>query len=123
MISFGEKGTYKISEICTRQKMQMTGKHADAGIIIMAGPDIKTTGEMPQASIYDMTPTILALLGEPIGRDMSPGLPLTHAFEPDFLEKNPVRHIDTYEDGEYVETDEDIDHDKLAERLKHLGYL
>jgi predicted AlkP superfamily phosphohydrolase/phosphomutase len=122
-ISFGEKGTYKISEICTRQKMQMTGKHADAGIIIMAGPDIQKIGEMPQASIYDMTPTILALLGEPIGKDMSPGQPLTHAFDPGFLEKNPVRHVDTYEDGEYAEADEDIDHDKLAERLKHLGYL
>jgi hypothetical protein len=89
----------------------------------MAGPNIKQAGELPERSIYDVTPTVLTLLGEAVARDMD-GRVIEEAIEPAFLEEKGIQFIDTYEDGAYDETvDEEIDHEKLKERLAHLGYL
>lgn len=122
-ISFGDLGEYKLSELNVRQEMQMSGCHADEGIIIMAGPNIKKGFELPMSSVRDITPTLLALLGEAVGKDMD-GQVIENAMEPSFLEQKAIKYIETYESGTYDEVeDEDIDHEKLKERLAHLGYL
>lgn len=123
-VSFGDLGQFKVKEILRRQPMQMSGTHDDEGVIIMAGPQIKKGAVLDRPSVYDMTPTVLTLLGEAVGRDMD-GKVIEDAFEPAFLDEPGIRYIDTYEDGSFDDRseDEDVDHEKLKERLQHLGYL
>jgi hypothetical protein len=60
----------------------------------------------------------------PIGRDMD-GSVLTEAIAPEFLEKMPLRYIDTYDTdlalGE-VEDEEPVS-EELMTRLRDLGYI
>ena len=67
-------------------------QHRTFGIVAMKGPGIKKDRIVFGASLLDICPTILALLGLPVGRDMD-GRPLTDAFE-----KAPaIRTIDTWD--------------------------
>lgn len=54
-------------------------EHRDYGIVVMAGPGIRRDDIVHGASQLDITPTILALLGLPVGADMD-GRPLTQVF-------------------------------------------
>jgi predicted AlkP superfamily phosphohydrolase/phosphomutase len=57
------------------------------GIILIKGPNIRKGYEIQNAHIYDVLPTLLYLVGMPVGRDMD-GKVLTGAFLEKFLEKN-----------------------------------
>ena len=122
-IDFGEYGIYRIDELYTRQQTKMSGVHKKEGIIIFAGPDIREGVSLDPASIYDVAPTVLHLMGLPVAKDMD-GRILTEALDQKFLMERPARYVDTYEDS--VRTDQkpdEIDHKKLEERLRSLGYL
>jgi tetratricopeptide (TPR) repeat protein len=54
--------------------------HRQYGIFVMAGPGIKRDERIYGASLIDIAPTILTLMGLPIGEDMD-GRPLLEAFE------------------------------------------
>lgn len=55
-------------------------EHREQGVICVAGPGVKPDELIFGASVLDVAPTVLALLGLPIGRDMG-GKPLSHLFE------------------------------------------
>jgi predicted AlkP superfamily phosphohydrolase/phosphomutase/tetratricopeptide (TPR) repeat protein len=55
-------------------------QHRHYGILVMKGPGIKRDERVYGASLLDVCPTILAMLGMPIGEDMD-GKPLVTAFE------------------------------------------
>ncbi|MBC2694339.1 MAG: hypothetical protein HF982_03490 [Desulfobacteraceae bacterium] len=75
------------------------------------------------ASIYDVSPTVLHLMEFPVAQDMD-GRVLTGAMDDQFMTKNPIRFVDTYEDSAPMEHEvEEIDHKKIEERLKSMGYL
>ncbi len=65
------------------------------GIIVARGPHIRQ-GTVRGATIADVTPTVLYLLGVPTGRDMD-GRPLTDLIAPSFLEQNPVQFVPTHD--------------------------
>jgi predicted AlkP superfamily phosphohydrolase/phosphomutase len=101
-----------------------SGKHKQNGIIVMAGKNVKKGVDLSDAHIFDITPTILALYGLPVGLDMQ-GRPLTQAIDEEFLARHPVRYVDTYETGErklpraiVSKADQEI-----KERLRALGYI
>jgi predicted AlkP superfamily phosphohydrolase/phosphomutase/tetratricopeptide (TPR) repeat protein len=56
------------------------GCHRPFGVVCLKGPGIKQNDRLYGASILDVTPTILALLGLPLGTDMD-GRPWLEAFE------------------------------------------
>src|SRR5262249_7501289 len=99
--------------------------HSPVGVLAMAGPDVRRGADLGAASILDITPTILALLGLPAARDMD-GQPLTEAFTPGFAKAHPVAWIDTYggakaeDDGTLVASAGD---DELVEKLRSIGYI
>ena len=66
--------------------------HREYGIIVAAGPGIKADERVYGATLLDITPTILALLDQPVARDMD-GRILRQICEPP-LEPD---YIDTYE--------------------------
>jgi len=102
--------------------------HDPTGVIAFWGKDIAEGRELVDASVLDITPTILALCGFPVAEDMD-GSVLTEAIDPDFLRVHPIRTIETYElerepadavDREPIESPID---DEVRERLRALGYI
>jgi predicted AlkP superfamily phosphohydrolase/phosphomutase len=103
-----------------------TWMHRPIGVFAAAGPAIAASTERTgDASVMDVTPTILALFGEPVARDMD-GYVLTDVIDEAFLKRNPVDYIDTYEsgapdaEGEALESPVD---EEIKERLRSLGYI
>lgn len=100
--------------------------HREDGIIFISGPGIKRGGSMEGASVLDVTPTVLALAGLPVARDMD-GRPLTEVMSGTFLERHPVVYIESYEvgdasDGDSTPIESPVD-DEIKEMLRSLGYI
>jgi Tfp pilus assembly protein PilF/predicted AlkP superfamily phosphohydrolase/phosphomutase len=114
--------------------------HRKYGVIILSGAPFRARHELNEASVLDITPTVLALLGLPVAEDMD-GRPILEAFEPRFLEEHPIRYVPTYETGPVASSpaagdrgvepkrgdqpapvDPRGDRD-LKEKLQSLGYL
>jgi len=102
-----------------------TDWHRHHGIACLAGPGIKQGETLYGATILDITPTILALLGLPVGDDMD-GRPWMEIFDG----ADPVDRIPSWEEveGEAGMHPEDVREDpsESAEAIKHLvdlGYI
>ncbi len=106
------------------QGRRVTGCHRLHGIFLARGRGVQEGQWLPHASITDVAPTVLYLLGEPIPTWMD-GRVLADLFTPEMLTVQPIRH-----DGQLVATPgsadvtyDDADAQKLADRLAGLGYL
>ena len=102
-----------------------TGIHDPEGIVILAGPAVYQGVKLKEASILDVAPTALALLGLPVARDMR-GRIWTEAIHPQFWERFPLTVVDTYRREERRTSAPEIsdkDVEILYQRLQHLGYL
>lgn len=121
-VRFGDLGVYRLCEIFGQA--QMSGWHSEEGIIILTGPGIEADTTLQNASIYDLTPTILYLMGYPAGKDMD-GDVLRQAFRDEYVQERPPEYVDSYEDSlrPVTEEREELDYHKIEERLKSLGYL
>jgi hypothetical protein len=110
------------------EKAVISGTHAPIGILIMSGQGVKKNAHIGRVSVLDLTPTMLALLNLPVGRDMD-GVVLTHALEEDYLRRHPVRYVDTHEeDGDGRHEREAVEEaviteSVLGDRLRALGYI
>lgn len=77
-----------------------------------------------QPSVFDITPTILYALGNPIAKDMD-GCVIVDIFTEDFLTENPAQYIDTYDTivkKDEIPIESSID-EEIKERLRSLGYI
>lgn len=72
-----------------------SGKHHLEGVLLAAGGPIRP-GAAVNAGLADITPTVLAILGLPVPRDME-GRVLEEMLEPAFLAQFPVKRIESYE--------------------------
>ena len=100
-----------------------TGNHMPAGIFIAKGKNIKSAGEIFGASIMDLAPTVLYLMGEAVPNDMD-GKVLVNIFTDHYLEQNEISFTKAKGDkdddnGGYSRTDEEI----VRKHLRDLGYL
>jgi predicted AlkP superfamily phosphohydrolase/phosphomutase len=59
-----------------------SGDHRLAGVLMVNGPNIKKGSTVSEACVYDISPTILHLLGLPVPTDMD-GQVLSEIFQPD----------------------------------------
>jgi predicted AlkP superfamily phosphohydrolase/phosphomutase len=98
--------------------------HRALGAFAAAGPGISESGDVREASVFDVAPTVLALFGEPIGRDMD-GLVMREVVDEGFLRDHPVQYVDTYERGEVVEPEPETSplDERIKEELRALGYI
>ncbi len=96
--------------------------HRDEGILYLFGNQVRPHSRLERPTLVDITPTILALLGIPIGADMT-GRVLSEGLD---LTTRPTK-IATYETGDASAgsgSDRDRTTDKaVLERLEALGYL
>ena len=101
-----------------------TGMHnaETPGIFIMAGPGIRAGQEVKGAELYDLVPTLLYLLGEPVARDFD-GKVLVEAISHSYLNSHPVQFIDTYGRPKTTHGETREIPSEERKRLKALGYL
>jgi predicted AlkP superfamily pyrophosphatase or phosphodiesterase len=95
-----------------------------AGVILMAGKDVVAGADLAGASVFDVAPTALALMGAPVGADM-PGRVLESAISPGFLKAHPIRKVPSLSKGR-ESSDAPIPspmNDALQAKLKGLGYI
>ncbi|MEN9998419.1 MAG: hypothetical protein RI922_1409 [Bacteroidota bacterium] len=100
-------------------------EHAPYGIIVAKGPNIKKGEQIFGASVLDVTPTLLMMMGLPIGKDMD-GKPLVDMFS----DGRKATYIESWEKidkfgGELVKIDGDVENDVTAalQQLIELGYI
>jgi predicted AlkP superfamily phosphohydrolase/phosphomutase len=100
---------------------EVGGTHRLEGVMAFNGKGIKA-GSETQAGLIDMTPTILAALGQPVPTDME-----GRVVEEIFAEPISVNYVlPASEEPTGGQTDEvysDDEKDELMERLSDLGYL
>lgn len=99
----------------------LSGSHYydNKGVIIVSGNNIKK-GKINNASVFDITPTVLNIFGLPVGKDMD-GRVLKEIFK----NPNKLKYINTYEKG-YILEEKAIktrENQEIIDRLKGLGYL
>lgn len=102
--------------------------HRQHGVLAIAGPNIKQDQRVYGASLLDVTPTILWLLGQPVANDMD-GKPLTQIADSD--QPPDVETIGTYEGGERREVSAATEAaaedpwvaQQMLQRLVGLGYI
>ncbi len=100
--------------------------HMPDGIILIDGPQAKRGQRIDGASIYDVAPTVLHLLGLPVAQDLH-GKVLTAAIDDAYMTKHPVTTIATYETGPW-DRGPDVAIDpkagqRMEEMLRSLGYI
>jgi predicted AlkP superfamily phosphohydrolase/phosphomutase len=98
-----------------------SGGHRMEGIYVASGPQIESGEGMP-ASIFDIAPTLLYALGEPIP-DVIDGEPLTDLFISDFRGE---RSVEWKPLADLVGSDERMterDTEAVQDRLEDLGYI
>jgi hypothetical protein len=69
---------------------------APPGLLLAYGEGIRPGAVLSNASILDVAPTLLYLLGLPVARDME-GRVLTEMLEPGYAREHPVTFIPSYE--------------------------
>lgn len=119
-----KNGEYKILDFLTESPH--SGNHDRLGIVIISGKYIESNKVIENATIYDITPTILYLMGFPIGKDMK-GKVLVEAIDTTYLKKHPIKYIETYETNKQEKPQKPIrspiDEEKIKERMRSLGYI
>jgi len=101
------------------------GMQPPDGVLFCAGPGFKQGSRLKGATLFDIAPTILYSIGQPVPSDMD-GTLLTAALEPDELPRCPMRSIASYESQERQTasgTAASAIDDKVPEDLKTLGYI
>jgi predicted AlkP superfamily phosphohydrolase/phosphomutase len=115
-------------KVVTKEYLHLSGSHRDIGVLIANGPGVRRGGKVAEATVYDVTPTILRYLGEPLAADMD-GKPLDGLFTSavtgraiervaTFDEAGDVPHVDT----PHAEAHSNVDA-KALEHLRSLGYI
>jgi len=87
---FGFRGPQRDSDGALRLGVEM---HSETGLLAASGPGIARGRAVTDASVLDVAPTVFALLGVPVPRDMD-GFVMRDALDPGLLERRPVTFAD-----------------------------
>ena len=140
----GMRGVNRTRDFVGREGLR-SGAHSNGlpGVIIVSGGharrgepfDLSGRGERQTRSatlpvlggVLDIAPTVLALQGIPVGRDMD-GAVLEDVLEAGFLERYPLSFVDTHDTDEWLANrpnqllSEEVESERLRQ-LRSLGYI
>jgi predicted AlkP superfamily phosphohydrolase/phosphomutase len=96
---------------------------APPGVVFLWGPPVRAGARLGDASVFDVTPTALYLMGLPVGEDMD-GRVLVEAISPELLAARPVEWTPTHDTGTRGgdPRESPVDEEILKE-LETLGYV
>ncbi|HKP13625.1 MAG TPA: phosphodiesterase, partial [Blastocatellia bacterium] len=101
----------------------ISGCHRMHGVMIGNAAAVKRAARLDAARIYDVAPTLLYLMGEPVPDDLD-GRVLTEIISEDHLSANPVRYSRAAETARANATAySDEENAEIIESLKQLGYI
>jgi predicted AlkP superfamily phosphohydrolase/phosphomutase len=82
----------------SRGEVPASGTHAGApdGVLLAFGDGVRAGAAINGASVLDITPTVLYLMGLPVARDME-GRVLTEMLDEEFTRSHPITYIPSYE--------------------------
>jgi hypothetical protein len=93
------------------------------GVMIGNADGVKAGARLDAARIYDVAPTLLYLMNEPVPDDMD-GRVLTEIISEAHLSANPIRRSHATESAPVNTTEySDEENAEIIESLKHLGYI
>ncbi len=98
--------------------------HTMNGICLIKGPLVRPGVQLSEASIVDVAPTVLYLMGEPIPDDMD-GRVLSEAINPEWFAEHPPQYVAGQARAHDLDvpTYADEESEQVEERLRGLGYL
>ncbi len=102
-----------------------SGIHDLNGVLIAYGPAIRKGFKVKKAHIFDITPTILALMGLPVPEDLD-GRVLVEMFDPLFMKNHPIQVCSSFEHyfkRKKIKISKDIDDKESLDKLRALGYI
>jgi predicted AlkP superfamily phosphohydrolase/phosphomutase/tetratricopeptide (TPR) repeat protein len=109
-----------------RRPVEPAQWHRPQGIFVLHGPGIRADERIEGATLLDIAPTVLTLLGLPVGDDME-GKVLVNAFvEPPEISRIPSWEAVTGNDGRLTATEEEQDPAAVQAVLQQfvaLGYV
>lgn len=103
---------------------QLTGQHERHAVFIASGPAFRASGRFEGATVYDVAPTVLAVMGLPVPEDMD-GRVLSETLQESHLERFPLTYVSSYEPAvarEREEVGSTMD-ESIREQLRSLGYI
>ena len=105
-------------------KRGISGTHRMNGILILYGAPIEAGRLLEGASLFDLAPTILHLMGEPVLADMD-GAVLSKALRPPLADSSSIRFVEQVGDQGSLSGKDLSEKDKsiIFERLHNLGYV
>jgi predicted AlkP superfamily phosphohydrolase/phosphomutase len=104
-------------------KIGVSGFHRLHGMLIAKGPGIRQGATLDGASLVDLAPTILYLMGSRVPDDMD-GQVLTGLFEEDFVRLHPLIHTKAAPEVDRQAVDLSAEDQKaVLDRLRGLGYV
>ena len=113
-------------ETFLRMRADYSGVHHEEGVIFVAGPNIKRGVRIEDADLYDVAPTLLAMMEVPQSDEMI-GRVLTEVFEqPPELKDGPESYDDLVSRSVFIEAEDGASRagdEALDERLRALGYV
>jgi len=120
-VSFGHAdfGSNKVIE----ESIGQTGHHHMTGILVLKGPGVHRGLTLGQASILDVTPTVLSYMGLAVPSHVD-GQPLREAFTDEYNQSNHVHYHESRlgpagEDTGYAPDEEAA----VIEKLRDMGYV
>ncbi len=84
------------AEFSQRRSLKADFHRSPDGVLLLYGEGVKAKTRLRSAELVDVTPTLLFALGLPIARDLD-GRVLRDAFEPAFLNRQPLTFVPSYE--------------------------
>jgi predicted AlkP superfamily phosphohydrolase/phosphomutase len=111
----------EVSHIC---HLMGNGFHKMEGMFVACGPGIKVNGELENAQLQDVMPTLLYSLQQPIPNDVD-GRLLSEIFEPNRLSQFPPEFIKPVKPDarDQATSSSSEEEEQVLERLRGLGYI
>jgi len=100
----------------------MNASHRDEGILLAWGPSIEPGSTPRGATVYDVAPTLLHSIGEPIP-EATDGRVLDELFRADSAAATTPTRATAYDARDATEGDVEEDMGDVEDRLKGLGYM
>jgi len=119
---FGEY-EFGSNEVIEKVMRGISGTHRMNGVFMLRGHPIQRGVELKEASIIDLAPTILYLMGVPVPKDMD-GQVIVEGVKPEYIDLDSLPQIKTttkpVSDLEVLSPEEES---QVLERLRGLGYV